>query len=136
VRRSLDADSFSVRFSIRKEKSVWSAVNVRRANALVAAGQMRPPGARAFARRQVSSAPYSYESRPRDLAPAYANRLRAVPAAWRFHSAQPAGYRRLVAFWVMSAKQEETRLRRLEQVIAHASRGARLPKAKPDAAKR
>jgi uncharacterized protein YdeI (YjbR/CyaY-like superfamily) len=119
VRRQVDGNSFSVRFSIRKEKSVWSAVNVKRASALVAAGRMQPPGTRAFERRQAASAPYSYERRPQDLAPA--------PAAWAFHSAQPAGYRRLMAFWVMSAKHEETRLRRLAQLIECASRGSRIP---------
>lgn len=127
VRRQLDGDSFSVRFSVRKDKSVWSAVNVKRAEALVASGRMQPPGARAFARRQATKAPYSYESRPQDLAPPYARRMRAVPAAWAFHEAQPAGYRRLMAFWVMSAKQEETRLRRLDQLIECAGRGSRIP---------
>jgi uncharacterized protein YdeI (YjbR/CyaY-like superfamily) len=119
VRRSVDADSFSVRFSPRKDKSIWSAVNVKRASALAAAGRMHPSGQAAFARKAAPGArsPYSYENRPQDLPLAYLRKLRAQPRALAFYSAQPPGYRRTAAFWVMSAKQEATRLRRLEVVI-------------------
>ena len=125
VRRSVDEASFSVRFSPRKEKSKWSAVNVARARALEGEGRMRPPGLRAFRRRAEggSKTGYSYESRPRELAPAYLRRLRARPRALAFYEAQPPWYRRVSAFWVMSAKHEETRARRLEQLIACSERG-------------
>jgi uncharacterized protein YdeI (YjbR/CyaY-like superfamily) len=136
VRRSVDADSFSVRFTPRQEKSKWSAVNVARARVLEREGRMRPPGLVAFRKRSDgdSEAPYSYESRPQELAPAYAKRIRANPRARAFYESQPPWYRRTTAFWVMSAKQEETRLRRLSALIACSEAGrpidalARAPK--------
>jgi len=125
VRRSVDEDTFSVRFSPRKEKSKWSAVNVARARVLEEEGRMRPPGLRAFRKRGEggSKVGYSYESRPQELAPGYLRKLRARPRALAFYEAQPPWYRRVSAFWVMSAKQEETRVRRLEQLIACSERG-------------
>ena len=125
VRRSVDEDTFSVRFSPRREKSKWSAVNVARARALEAGGRMRPPGLRAFRKRAEggSKTGYSYESRPQELAPAYVRKLRARPRALAFYEAQPPWYRRVSAFWVMSAKREETRARRLEQLIACSEQG-------------
>jgi uncharacterized protein YdeI (YjbR/CyaY-like superfamily) len=129
VRRSLDADSFSVRFTPRREKSRWSAVNVARVRALIAEGRMAPSGRRAFEKRGDGGtrAGYSYESRPRALAPAYLRALRASPRAFASYAAQPPWYRRTTAFWVMSAKHEETRRRRLSTLIACHERGQTLP---------
>jgi len=115
VRRSVDAVSFSVRFSPRKAKSAWSAVNIARARQLQADGRMHPAGLSAFRARVKPQ--YSYESRPRALAPAYLAKFRAHPPAWRFFEAQPPWYRRTAAFWVMSAKRPETRARRLDVLI-------------------
>jgi uncharacterized protein YdeI (YjbR/CyaY-like superfamily) len=116
VRRALDAESFSVRFTPRKPKSAWSAVNIRRFEELRAEGRVRPWGSRAFDARVKPS--YSYENRPRRLAPALARRFRANARAWRFFLAQPPWYQRTCAFWVMSAKRPETRERRLDQLVA------------------
>ncbi|HET9315915.1 MAG TPA: YdeI/OmpD-associated family protein, partial [Vicinamibacteria bacterium] len=127
VRRSLDADSFSVRFSPRKRGSLWSAVNIRRAKELQAAGRMAPPGREAFDARRSAKGVYSFESKPTDF-PAPMKRLfRANAAAFRFWSALPPGYRRTATFWVLSAKQEATRERRLAVVIACSARGQRIP---------
>ena len=116
VRRALDADSFSVRFTPRRPKSACSAVNIRRFEELRAEGRVRVPGLRAFEARVRPS--YSYENRPRRLAPALAKRFRANARAWRVFLAQPPWYQRTCAFWVMSAKRPETRDRRLAQLIA------------------
>lgn len=127
VRRSVDADSFSVRFSPRKPGSVWSAVNIRRAKALLAAGRMASPGKAAFEARRSAKGVYSFESKPADLPAAMKRRFRSHADAFRFWSAQPPGYRRTVAFWVLSGKQEATRERRLGIVIACSARGQRIP---------
>jgi uncharacterized protein YdeI (YjbR/CyaY-like superfamily) len=129
VRHALDAASFSVRFTPRKKGSAWSAVNVRRYRELEAAGRVRAPGRAAFGAGRRSA--YSYETRPQELAPAYRRRFRAERAAWSFFQECPPWYRRTCAYWVMSAKQEETRLRRLELLIACSGRAEGLPALKP-----
>jgi uncharacterized protein YdeI (YjbR/CyaY-like superfamily) len=118
VRRSVDGESFSQRFTPRRPKSYWSAVNTRRARELIAAGRMRPPGLAAFRARDASArGRYSFEAPPGELAPALLARLRKSARAWAYFQAQPPWYRRTTARWVMSAKQEETRLRRLALLI-------------------
>ncbi len=123
VRRSIDADTFSVRFTPRKARSYWSAVNIRRAGELEAAGRMAPAGLAAFRGRSDASERYSFEARVRELGPAEAKRLRAHARAWAFYQAQPPWYRRTSAFWVMSAKKDDTRARRLDALIACSERG-------------
>ncbi len=119
VRRSVDEHSFSVRFTPRKAKSYWSAVNRRHAERLEAEGRMRPAGRAAFRSGTGAAADrYSFERRPQGLSPEYEQRLRARPCAWAFYQRQPPWYRRTSAFWVMSAKREETRERRLSELIA------------------
>jgi uncharacterized protein YdeI (YjbR/CyaY-like superfamily) len=124
VRHSIDRASFSVRFTRRQPKSRWSTVNIRRFRELLAARRVRPPGQAAFDARLKSE--YSFESRPRSLAPAHERQFRADEAAWRFFEAQPDWYRRTCAFWVASAKKEETRARRLAQLIQLSARGEGL----------
>src|SRR5262245_18464565 len=114
VRRSLDEDSSTQRFSARKADSYWSAVNIRRYGELDKEGRVGPPGREAFERRSRKIKDrYSFEARPKALAPYYMKNLRARERAWRFFARQPPGYRRLMAFWVMGAKRPETRERRL-----------------------
>lgn len=125
VRHALDAKSFSVRFTPRKAKSAWSAVNIRRFRELRAAGRVRPAGLRAYEARTESR--YSFESRPSTLAPAYLRALRANARAFRFFEVQPPWYQRTVSFWVMSAKRPETRERRLAVLITHSERQQGIP---------
>lgn len=118
VRHAHDEDSFTVRFTRRKALSVWSAVNIKRMGELVAEGRVRPPGEAAFrARREDRSRIYSFENEPRHLDPARVRRFRANRRAWAFYASQAPWYRRTSAFWVMSAKKEETRDRRLATLI-------------------
>lgn len=128
VRRRVDADSFSVRFSPRKPKSIWSAVNIRKAAALEAAGRMRPSGRAAFAARQErSSKRYSYESKPSALDPAFERKLARHGEAWAFFQSQAPSYRRTSIFWVMEAKREETRARRFATLLECSAKGERIP---------
>jgi uncharacterized protein YdeI (YjbR/CyaY-like superfamily) len=128
VRRSVDADSFSVRFTPRKPQSIWSRVNIGHAERLIKAGRMAEPGLSAFqARDEKRTAVYSFENRPKQLSPDLARKFKANKAAWTFFEKQAPYYRRTVAFWVMSAKQESTRVRRLEALVDCCSRGTTIP---------
>lgn len=125
VRRRLDATTFSQRFSPRKPKSAWSTVNIERFRELEAEGRVRPAGRKAFEARVKSQ--YSFESRPRELAPALRRRFESHARAWVFFEAQAPWYRRTCSFYVMSAKQAETRERRLDVLIRHSARGEGIP---------
>ena len=130
MRRSLDDDSFSVRFSPRKPKSIWSKVNIKRVSELEAEGRMTSRGKAVFrARDEARSGVYSFESGPVALGTHYERKLRSNQRAWQYYRAQPPWYRRTTAFWVMSAKREETRARRLDVLIACSARGAPIPAA-------
>jgi uncharacterized protein YdeI (YjbR/CyaY-like superfamily) len=132
VRRAKDAVSFSQRFSPRKPKSAWSAVNIRRFRQLQAEGRVLAPGLAAFEARVKSR--YSFESRPQALSPAFLRQFRARPRAWRFFQATPPWYRRTSAFYVMSAKRPETRARRLAVLISWSERQQGIPPLKPTTA--
>ena len=132
VRKSFDDESYMIRFSPRKPGSIWSSVNIKRAKALIEQGQMRPAGLKAYeARKENKSGIYSYEQRSVDLAEPYNGLLKKHKAAWSFFQAQPAYYRKAVSWWVLSAKQEGTRRKRLEKLIAHSARGQRVPEFQP-----
>jgi uncharacterized protein YdeI (YjbR/CyaY-like superfamily) len=127
VRRALDADSFVQRFSPRKKKSVWSAVNIARVAELEREGRMAAPGLAAFGARQAGPAPYSFESKPAALSPAFLAALKANAKAWKHYEARPPGYKRIALFWVMSAKQEATRARRFQVLLQACARGEPIP---------
>jgi uncharacterized protein YdeI (YjbR/CyaY-like superfamily) len=128
VRRSLGDEAYTIRFTPRKARSNWSAVNVRRIQELIDEGLVHPAGAAAFERRSDDrTAIYSYEQRKTAaLPPEYERQLRADPAAAEFFDAQPPWYRRTAAHWVISAKREATRERRLAQLIEDSASGRRI----------
>jgi uncharacterized protein YdeI (YjbR/CyaY-like superfamily) len=127
VRRRIDDVSYSIRFTPRRRGSIWSAVNIGRVEELTKLGRMSPAGLAAFAAREESkSRVYAFENAPRELPPADEKKFRANRKAWKFFSEQPPGYRRLAIFWVTSAKREETRARRLGQLIEDSGKGVRL----------
>lgn len=128
VRRKIDDDRYMNRFTPRRRGSTWSARNIKRAHELIEMGRMRPAGRAAFeARREDRSAIYSYEQGPAELPPAYQRSLKANKRAWEFWRASPPGYRKTTTLWVISAKREETRARRLTTLIETAARGERVP---------
>jgi len=124
IRKSVDEISYKIRFTPRKPRSVWSAVNVKRATELSILGLMHPAGLAAFEKRDGDrSAIYSYEQRKSaKLPPAYEKEFRTHPDAWEFFRAQPPWYQRTSAYWVISAKKEETRRKRLATLIADSGR--------------
>ncbi len=127
VRKSVDAESYSIRFTPRRRGSAWSAINLRKVQELIASGRMRPAGLRAFEERDPKkSGTYSYERAAAQLSPEAEAEFRAFPAAWSFFQAQPPGYRKLMAWFVVSAKQEATRMRRLRRLIDESAAGRKL----------
>jgi uncharacterized protein YdeI (YjbR/CyaY-like superfamily) len=129
VRRRIDDDSYSIRFTPRKERSTWSAINVRRFGELTELGLVRPAGVAAFERRSEDrTGIYSYERREAaELEPAMAERFRANARAWTWFEAQPPWYRRTATHWVISAKRPETRERRLQRLIEDSAAGRTVP---------
>jgi uncharacterized protein YdeI (YjbR/CyaY-like superfamily) len=135
IRRSLGDESYTIRFTPRKARSTWSAVNIARAKELAAEGRMRQAGLAAFeARSDDRSAIYAYEQRhdPK-LAPEEEREFRANRRAWEFFQAQPPSYRKTALWWVVSAKREETRARRLRTLIEDSASGRRLRRLTPPA---
>ena len=125
VRKSLNDDSYTIRFTPRRPGSNWSAVNIKRVAELKKMGLMQPVGLQAFEKRaDEKSAIYSYEQRKTaTLGGKYEKQFRARKKAWDFFAAQPAWYRRTTSWWVISAKKEETRLKRLTKLIEDSERG-------------
>ena len=129
VRRSVNDTSYTNRFTKRKTRSTWSAVNTRRAEELISLGRMQPAGIKAFEQRSNErSAIYSYEQRQSaKLSGAFESQFRANKKAWKFFRAQAPWYQRVAAFWVVSAKKDDTRLKRLAKLIDDSQNGRTIP---------
>lgn len=128
VRKNCDESSYTIRFTPRKPRSIWSAVNIRYADELIRQGRMRPAGLAAFeARDDDRSRVYSFEQQSPQLDEASEMRLRANAKAWDFFQSQAPSYHRAASWWVISAKREETRQRRLETLIHDSENGRRIP---------
>ncbi len=126
VRRGGHA-AWSIRFTPRKQGSIWSAVNIRRIEELKALGEVAPPGLAAYEGRDPrKQKKYSFENRDVVLAPDYEKRFRADKAAWKWFESMPRSYRHPAVWWVMSAKQEATRERRLATLIANSAAGRKV----------
>jgi uncharacterized protein YdeI (YjbR/CyaY-like superfamily) len=134
VRKSVDRTTYAIRFTPRKPRSYWSTVNLKHATRLKKLGQMAQPGLAALESRSVESGKYSFENRPSTLDPALEKQFKANQQAWKFFNSQAPWYQRTSIFWVMSAKKEETRLKRLATLINDSEKNRRLgiltPKAK------
>jgi len=127
IRRSVDDVRYTIRFTPRRRESIWSAINIKRARELTDKGLMRPAGTAAFeARKENRSGIYSYEQRRANLDGCYEKKLKQNKAAWDFFYAQPPSYRKAISWWIVSAKQEVTRLERLAKLIRESERGKRL----------
>jgi uncharacterized protein YdeI (YjbR/CyaY-like superfamily) len=132
VRKGTGEGRYTIRFSPRRPRSVWSEANVARARALATAGRMRPPGVTAFeARDRAQTRRYSNQRRSRGLDAASERAFRANPRAWAFYRAQPPSYRRTSSWWVTSAEREDTRARRLDALIRCSANAERIPLLSP-----
>ena len=128
LRKQVDDDSYMIRFTPRRKRSIWSAVNLRRFAALREQGLVEKPGLEKFERRDPARTnQYSFENRPQTLPPQLEAKFRGNRTAWKFFEAQPPGYRRVAIWYVVSAKREETQRKRLQTIIDHSAKGERLP---------
>ncbi len=128
VRRRVDDQSYQIRFSPRKRSSIWSTVNIRRAEALIAEGRMTPQGLEAFGKRtERKSGVYSYEQGEGPaLSEAELKEFRKHKKAWAYFEALPPGYKRTMLHWIVSSKQEAARARRFGKFLASCAEGLRL----------
>lgn len=124
VRTSIDKDSYQIRFTPRKPNSIWSAVNIRKIEALIGSGLMQPAGLASFENRNQKRAKlYTHENDIIPFAPDLEKQFKANKAAWKYFQALAPSYRKLSHNWVMSAKQEATRVKRMQQLIADSEAG-------------
>ena len=127
VRNDVGDWRYMIRFMPRRRGSIWSAVNIKRAREVSDKGLMKPPGMAAFdARKENRSGIYSYEQRSTNLDAPYEKMLRQNKAAWDFFYAQRPSYRKAIGWWIVSAKQEATRLKRLQRLIEESANRKRL----------
>jgi uncharacterized protein YdeI (YjbR/CyaY-like superfamily) len=127
IRKSVDDLRYTIRFTPRRRGSIWSAVNIKRAQELSGKGLMKPSGLAAVdARKEYRSGIYSYEQRAANLDGSYEKRLKQNKAAWDFFYAQAPSYRKAIGWWIVSAKQEVTRLKRLQKLIEESANRKRL----------
>jgi uncharacterized protein YdeI (YjbR/CyaY-like superfamily) len=127
VRRGVDAHRYTIRFTPRKRTSIWSAGNIKHVGELMAEDRMQPSGLAAFeARREDRSRVYSFEQESIDLPPDLEQRFKENSAAWSNFHAMPPSYRKPALWWVISAKQDSTRQRRFETLIADSANGLKI----------
>ena len=127
VRRSLGEDSYCIRFTPRRPDSIWSAVNIRKMQELIEKGLMTPAGLAVFDKRKPEkSQVYTFENEPTILAEHLEAIFQANAAAWDFFKAQPPSYKKTIIGWIMAAKQESTRIKRLERAIAESAQRRRI----------
>jgi uncharacterized protein YdeI (YjbR/CyaY-like superfamily) len=133
VRKSLDETSYTIRFTPRKPSSTWSTINIKFVRKLTKKGLMHPAGLKAFAARSAKkSGIYSYEQRKSArFTPEQEKQFRANKGAWDFFRSQPPWYQRVTTYWVISAKREETKLKRLSSLIVHSQDHRTLPQLIP-----
>ncbi len=126
IRKSLGDDAYTIRFTPRRQGSIWSKVNVERFEALTAAGHMTSEGVRAYDENKHKTGLYSYEKPLAEFAPAEEKQFRKRNSAWAYWEGQPPGYRKLVLNWVTTAKRHETRAKRLATLIEDCAAGRRI----------
>lgn len=129
VRKTIDEVSYTIRFTPRKARSNWSAINVRRIAELIALGRVHPAGLAAFERRSAErTGIYSYENRKSAVLDKSAEQqFRRNKKAWAYFESEAPSYRRIAIWWVVSAKKEETRRSRLATLISDSALGRRIP---------
>ena len=126
VRKSIDEESYTIRFTPRRKGSIWSRVNVGRYEALRADGLMNPAGERAYEENKQRTGVYAYENVEKELRPEETARFRRDKAAWADWERRPPFYRKVVLHWITSAKKPETRERRLATLIKDSAAGRKI----------
>ena len=124
IRKRVDDECYTIRFTPRKPRSIWSTININRVKDLASLGKMSRAGLKAFEKRdEKKSGIYSYERATSQLSPDFLKKFRANKEAWKYFHTTPPWYQRTATHWVTSAKKEETRSSRLERLIESSSKG-------------
>lgn len=124
VRKNIDEDSYQIRFTQRKPTSIWSAVNIKKVEALTEQGLMQPAGLASFEKRTESKSKiYSHEKEAVEFPASFRKRFKASKKAWNYFQSLPPSYKKTSIHWVLSAKQEATRIKRLNDLIADSEAG-------------
>lgn len=127
VRKSIDKESYCIRFTPRKSNSIWSAINIKKMEVLTNAGLMKPEGLKAFSlRKEERSMIYSHEKEIVELTTNFLNQFKQNKVAWNFFINQAPSYQKSITHWIMSAKQEKTRQSRFEKTITTSELQKRL----------
>ncbi len=127
IRRSIDNESYSIRFTPRKPSSNWSTVNIKKVEKLKKQGLMKPAGLKAFSfRKEEKSGIYSFENHPKKLPVEFEMKFKENTTAWSFFKNQAPSYQRTAIHWILSAKQEKTKWLRLEKLIIGSEKQIRV----------
>lgn len=127
IRKSIDEESYCIRFTPRNPKSNWSAVNIQKVECLTQLGLMKPQGLKAFGfREDKKSRVYSYENLSVSFNSSFKKKFKANKKAWQYFVSTSPSYQKITTRWVMSAKQEATRLKRLEELIRDCAEGKKI----------
>jgi uncharacterized protein YdeI (YjbR/CyaY-like superfamily) len=127
VRKSIDSESYSIRFTPRKPGSIWSAINIQKVENLSKQGLMHPSGMTAFEKRQEhKSRIYSYEKPPENLSKDFLKKFQSNKKAWKYFQSMAPSYQRTAIHWVMNAKQENTRIKRVAELINDSEAGRKI----------
>ena len=127
IRRSIDEDSYSIRFTPRKSTSIWSAINIKKVEELTQKKLMHPAGISAFSnRKDHKSRIYSYEKEAEKLPGDFLKKFKSDKNAWAYFQSMAPSYQRTAIHWVMSAKQETTRIKRIHELINDSSAARKI----------
>lgn len=127
IRKSINEESYMIRFTPRKPNSNWNAINIKKVEQLTKLGLMKPAGIAAFEKRkEKNSEIYSYEKRDEKFSTDFLKQLKGNKKAWAFFNSQPPYYQRVAQRWVMSAKQEATRIKRMHILIRDCAEGVKI----------
>ncbi|MBA4407357.1 bacteriocin-protection protein [bacterium] len=127
VRRSIDSESYMIRFTPRKPTSNWSEVNIKKVAELTKLGLMTPPGIKAFNKGRIETRrAYSYEKNSYKLTPAFEKKFRANKNAYEYFKSLPPSYQRVTIKWIVSAKREETRQARFQTLVDDCAAGRKI----------
>jgi uncharacterized protein YdeI (YjbR/CyaY-like superfamily) len=119
VRKSIDKDSYQIRFTQRKPTSIWSAVNIKKIEELTKRGLMQQAGLAIFDKRSENKSKiYAFENTEVKFSPAFEKLFKSNKKGWDYFQSLAPSYRKPSANWVMSAKQEATKIKRLNELIA------------------
>src|SRR5687768_10522057 len=127
IRKSIDEHSYTIRFTPRKPTSIWSAINIAKMEKLIEQGLVKPAGLASFKlRKEDRSRIYSHEREPAQLSAEYKKQFKANKKGWNFFTTQAPSYQKVMTHWIMTAKQKETQIRRLEKTISESEKHTRV----------